>query len=201
MNDIGLDAREHLTEALVAAWLDGELGGDERARVAAHLADCDICREEIVSVRRLLGHDLVEESPAGRRRPVRYLAAVAAAAAAVWFLLVPTMQGPDSRLRSGPGSEAGAVAAIRILGPVGDAVRADEASFTWRRAGRDAQYTLTLTDAAGAVLWRVSTPDTAVVLPDDVPLEAARDYYWTVDALLADGETATSGLQGFETAP
>lgn len=201
MNEIRIDISEHLSDELVTAWLDGELDVESRARVAAHLADCDRCREEIVAVRQLLVQQSATELPVQRRRPIRYLVGAAAAAAAVWFLLVPSVRGPESRQRDGTNPDAGAVPAVRVVAPGGEVERADGTTFTWRAVGRDAQYTLTLTDAAGALLWQISTPDTAIVLPDHVQLAADRAYFWTVDALLADGDAATSGLKGFETAP
>lgn len=201
MNEIEIDTSEHMSSELVTAWLDGELADEERARVTGHLADCDRCREEIVAVRQLLAQQPATGLPVRRRRTIRYFVGTAAAAAAVWFLLVPSVRGPDSRLRDGTSADAGAVPEVMVVAPVGDGARADGTSFTWRAMGRDAQYTLTLTDAAGALLWQISTPDTAIVLPDHVRLEADRAYFWTVDALLADGDAATSGMRGFETAP
>ena len=63
MNEIGMQAREHLAEEQVSAWLAGEVSGGERERIAAHLADCDRCREELVAVRRLLHGETAERSP------------------------------------------------------------------------------------------------------------------------------------------
>src|ERR1044071_8492463 len=70
----------HLEEADVAAYLDRTLSVADRARVEAHLADCERCREEVTQVARLL-HDSVV-----RRR--WYSAAGLAAAAAALLLLV-----------------------------------------------------------------------------------------------------------------
>ena len=203
MSELRFEVRAHLSEELMAAWLDGELAGEERARVASHLADCDLCRAEVAAVRALLADEPAEAVPRPPRRGrlLRYLLPVAAAAAAVWLLVVPTARQEEPRLRSGPGAEPGAVPAVVAVAPVGDAVVPDRPTFTWRAAGADAHYTLVLTDAAGAPVWRTSTPDTVVALPPDVPLAAGRTYYWTVDARLADGEAATTGPLGFRTAP
>lgn len=216
MSENGIDRRRHLTEELAAAWLDGELVGEERARVASHLADCEVCRGELAAVRGLLGADGATddraagddaaamrpaEPPVRSRGLLRYLVPAAAAAAAIWLLVVPTGGEREPRLRSGPGREAGGVAAVVTVMPVDDRIVEAEPVFTWRAAGPDAHYTLTLSDAAGALVWQTSTADTSVVLPADISLANGRTWFWTVDALLADGETASSGLQGFRTAP
>ncbi|MCL7979802.1 MAG: zf-HC2 domain-containing protein [marine benthic group bacterium] len=200
MNEIGMQAREHLAEEQVSAWLAGEVSDGERERIAAHLADCDRCREELVAVRRLLHGETAEHSQPRRRRTIPFLAGAAAVAAALLLVLVPGARDEAPRTRSAPEADA-AVMPLVVVEPGTDGIQPEGPIFTWRTAGPDAQYTLTLTDDAGSLLWRSSTADTALRLPDDVPLAPGRTYFWTVDALLSDGETATSGLQGFETAP
>lgn len=200
MSDMKIEERGHLSEELVTAWLDGELVGEERARVASHLADCDRCRAELVAVRALLAKEPSDGTRRRRGRLARYLVPTLAAAAAVWLLVVPAVRDEGPRLRT-PAVEEGAVPAVLAVAPVGDAVVNEGPTFTWHAAGADAHYTLVLTDAAGALVWRTSTPDTSVALPPDVPLAPGQAWFWTVDAQLADGETATSGLQGFRTAP
>jgi anti-sigma factor RsiW len=37
--------------ALVTAYLDGDLRGDDRKRFEAHLADCDMCTEHLKQIR------------------------------------------------------------------------------------------------------------------------------------------------------
>ena len=48
----------HLEEGDVATYLDRTLSVADRARVEAHLADCERCRGEVIQVARLL-HALV----------------------------------------------------------------------------------------------------------------------------------------------
>jgi hypothetical protein len=47
------------------------------------------------------------------------------------------------------------------------------------------------------VVFRTLTGDTAVVLPSGLPLRAGEPYYWSVEARLADGRSAKSGLHRF----
>jgi anti-sigma factor RsiW len=58
---------------LVQAELDGELGAAEAAALAAHRADCPICREaaaELTRARALIGPDLRRAMPAETRRRI-----------------------------------------------------------------------------------------------------------------------------------
>jgi len=74
----------------LAAFLDGRADAAERAEIAAHLADCDACREIVVEARALAaelesgagsgGGEVVAFPERGRRRPRRSLAWGAAAA-------------------------------------------------------------------------------------------------------------------------
>ncbi len=81
-------------EVLLSAYLDGELGADERLRVEAHLADCGRCRALLSDLRRVkrLVAELPLEAPprpitVGQRRP-RRLPELAALAALVAGLLL-----------------------------------------------------------------------------------------------------------------
>ncbi len=82
-------------EVLLSAYLDGELGADERLRVEAHLAGCGRCQELLSDLRRVKGllAELPLEAPprpltVGYRRPRRLpeLAALAALAAGLFLL-------------------------------------------------------------------------------------------------------------------
>jgi len=186
---------DHLTEELAAAWLDGELTGEERGGVADHLAECDACREEIAELRQLL------KTRARRRRPHHYLVATAAAAAAILWVTGPIVRDNAERIRGDAGRSEGMEAIVDVISPADGAVAADVSRFVWHDAGSGVQYTLTLTDEAGSVVWTAATADTVLPLPTSVRLERDRRYFWYVDALLDGGEAATSGVLGFETSP
>jgi hypothetical protein len=55
-------SREHPRD-LLSAYLDDELGVDERAAVDRHLADCESCRDDLASLRRLAGAVAEEDVP------------------------------------------------------------------------------------------------------------------------------------------
>lgn len=185
----------HLTEELTAAWLDGDLTGDERASVAAHLAECDACRVEMAELRRLLN------TRAPRRRRRHTLVAAAAAAAAILFITGPIVRDNAERIRGDADRPEGTSAVVEAVSPADGAVVANVGQFVWHDAGAGVQYTLTLTDEAGSVVWTAATRDTLLPLPTSVRLEQNRRYFWYVDALLEGGEAATTGVRRFETAP
>jgi len=64
---------QHVTE-LLSAYLDGQVGTDERARITAHLDTCDACRAQLESLRKtvMLLHDAEPvRAPEGFRAQVR----------------------------------------------------------------------------------------------------------------------------------
>jgi hypothetical protein len=68
--------------------------------------------------------------------------------------------------------------------------------FVWGSPGDATSYRVVLTSDAGEQLWTTSTADTTVSLPPSVRL-AGEHYYWSVDALTADGRTLFTGLREF----
>jgi hypothetical protein len=191
-----MTTERHLTSEEAAAYLDNTLTDAECARVKSHLADCHACREEIVSVSKLL-----ERAPRSRRRFIAVSAMAAAAVLAV-FLVRPTT---DSELpASGPlrGDDAPfaseGVSGIRAIAPTGRQTVGDRIAFVWHSALPGATYRFTLTDDRGDKIWVASTADTALIIPDDTLVFQPRSYHWYVDALKSDGSSATTGIISFE---
>lgn len=189
--------QHHLDPGEVAAYVDGHLESAERIRVLEHLADCDLCRADVIEVAGAL--ESINRRP--RRRWV-VPAAVAAVLAAVVFLGGPLARTGDPgdvlRAPEAPGSRA---SAVTIVTPASESVVApSELVFTWNAVG-DAVYRLTVTDRGGDPLWSGETRDTTMLLPSLVVLEPATAYLWYVDALLPDGRTVTTGVRRFETIP
>jgi len=182
----------HLENTEVAAYLDKVLSPADRSRVEGHLADCAECRAEVREVAQVLG---------SRTVPRRWIVigTMAAAAVVAGLLLAPgarvrTEAGGAPRFREG----AEGVPAIAVVAPgESTAVAAEAVVFTWRAAAAEAHYQVRVLDATGGVVWTVETHDTTVSLPRTVTLERAGAYFWYVDALLADGGTATSGAHSF----
>jgi hypothetical protein len=199
MMSTGRPPTDHLSGEDLAAYLDGELEAAERSRIQSHLADCDSCREEVVELTALVHADTRH-----RRWTIAVPAAAVAAIAAV-LLVSPLVQdgadAPGERVR-GPelASEREAVLEVRALAPALEAtVDRDSLRFSWEGLEPDATYRLTLTDQGGDPLWTHETSGTALLLPPDVELQPEGSYLWFVDALLADGRTATSGVLSFKT--
>ncbi|MFN2637700.1 MAG: zf-HC2 domain-containing protein [Gemmatimonadaceae bacterium] len=192
--------RPHLASEQVAAYLDNTLSEAECARVKVHLADCEACRKEIVSVSKLL-----EGAPRSRRRFVA-LSTMAAAAAAV-VVIVLARQSSDSGLTAGtpvrgavtPAASEGATT-VRAIAPVGQQPTRGGIVFVWHAASPGATYRLTLTDDRGGKLWIGSTNDTTLGIPKRTVLLPGQSYHWYVDVLQTDAAAATSGITSFQVA-
>ena len=187
----------HLSPEEVVAWVDRTADRDLNERIESHLADCDACREEVVSVRRTV-------SALQTRR--RWLMATVLPLAAVLVLIFFSTTGergvpPSTVLRQGDVGAEGVVPIQVLTPPEGGAVSGDPVTFRWRSPGEDLAYHLTLTDEGGSVVWSETVSDTTVSLPDSLaPLPVGR-YYWLVDGLLRGGESASSGLREFRVPP
>ena len=185
-------ARDHLSAEEVAGYLDRALSAAQQVTVEAHLADCAECRGELTEVARVR-----------RTRPrwTRWYVTTPTAAAAVILLLVWRTGAPGSSdvLRdTGVGAEG--IPRFAVVAPLESShVAPDSAVFIWRSAGEDAHYRLTLTDMTGDVLWTGTPADTTAILPSDIDLVVGQTYFWFVDALLPNGESATTGVQQFRT--
>jgi hypothetical protein len=186
----------HLASEEVAAYLDNTLSEAECARVKSHLADCDVCREEIVSVSKLL-----ERAPRTRRRVIA-LSTLAAAAVLTVFLVRPSI---DSELptraplrgRDAPFASEG-VPGVRAIAPIGLQTNGDGILFVWHPALAGAGYRFTLTDDRGGKIWVGSTNDTTLAIPNGTALLTNQSYHWYVDVLQPDGSSATTGIMSFQ---
>jgi len=188
----------HLASEEVAAYLDKALSKAECARVESHLADCDTCHEEIVSVSKLL-----ERAPRSGRRFIA-LPAIAAAAVLAVFLVRPSFDSElpaRGQLRGSdtPFASEG-VSGVRAVAPIGRQSMGDGIVFVWHPALPGALYRFTLTDDRGGKIWVGSTNDTTLAIPNDTLLLKDRSYHWYVDVLQPDGSSATTGITSFQVA-
>ncbi|HEY8852299.1 MAG TPA: zf-HC2 domain-containing protein [Gemmatimonadaceae bacterium] len=186
----------HLGSEEVAAYLDNTLSDAECARVKAHLADCGVCREEVVSVSKLL-----DRAPRSRSRVITF-SGVAAAAVLAFLLLRPS---PDSGLPTrvavrGPDTPLAAegVSGVRAIAPMGRQTTGDNILFVWHLPSPGATYRFTLTDERGNKIWVGSTNDTTLVVPKEFTPASKQSYNWFVDALLPDGSSITTGITSFQ---
>lgn len=188
-----LQAEGHLGPEQVAAYLDRQLSVTERTGVEAHLADCLMCRTEVVEVARIR-----------RARPLwRRWAFIAPAAAAAATLIILVGRQPGT---APGGAERGAASEgiprfAAVQPSPTEPVATGNVAFVWRSAGGEAHYRLTLTDPSGRVLWSTETADTVVSLAAGIRLAPGQPYFWYVGALLPSGESATTGIRRFSTRP
>jgi anti-sigma factor RsiW len=173
----------HLSCETLTGYLDADLPDEEKREAELHLVSCTECREELLAVRQLQVRH--------RRRWKLALIPFAAAAAVLAAIALPRHPTAPSEVRGRPGAEP----AIGIVSPAPwSTVAPGPIVFTWRSAGPEASYTFTLQAADGRVAWTSTLVDTVAVLPDSVSLRPGLTWFWMVEALLADGQSRSSGL-------
>lgn len=191
----------HLASQELAAYVDKSLTAEERTAAEAHLAECAECRREVLEVTRVLR---------SRYRIRPYVAGgLAAAAAVATLLLVNPRPGREESVgservvrSSGRGVTGESSIGISVISPQdGSEISSKILSFHWKSLGTDVLYRVILTDQNGADVWTIDTPDTGLTLPASIALMPGRRYFWYVDALLPDGQTATTGVHGFTVKP
>jgi anti-sigma factor RsiW len=191
-----MDSSDHLSEREIAAYLDQDLGADERQRLDAHLDSCPPCRAELVAVMRLAS------APSGRSRVSRWVWVPAAAAAGLAAVLL-LRQGPTERpvaIERPVAGLAESLPRLLVTSPAnGDSVTFGGLIFQWRSRQGDS-YRVTVLTESGEPVWTAETTDTSISLPPGIALEPGRGYFWRVDAV-ADGLSATSGVQRFQVVP
>ncbi|MBM4188057.1 MAG: zf-HC2 domain-containing protein [Gemmatimonadetes bacterium] len=183
----------HVDHDQLAAYAERRLTPTEYQRVEHHLADCAECRRDAVAVTLVLRSD--------RRRRVLRVAAPLAAAAALLFVLLPPKPGPEETPRFRPGSPREAATVIPVWSPTTAATPGSDRRLIWGSAGPGTLYRLTVTDSSGGVVWTHQLVDTIAAIPDSASIRAGARYHWYVDALLVNGERATTGLRDRRLAP
>lgn len=184
----------HIESEEFAAYLSGGVDATTRERLEAHLAECRACRNELITARRLVAGST-------RFRHWPYVATGMIAAGLAMVMLMPrsrSLPTPGERERGDPVSATTEV--IQSVTPVEfSTVSVTGVVFTWRSAGGQPLYRLSLGDATGRELWRMETSDTTLTLPDSIMLERDRTFYWYVDGLTASGRSISTGARSFTT--
>jgi hypothetical protein len=183
---------DHVESGEVAAYLDRALSPSDQSRVEEHLADCDVCRTEVIEVARLL-----RTQP--RRRSWYVPIGVAAAAAAVLLLVWPQ---PAEEPALPPNYREPVVtttAAPSAIAPRGAIVAASR--FVWTAVPHADRYRLTVFDEAGSVLWEAQTSDTAAALPESIRLKRSAAYFWKIEAQTGWNRWVGSDLVEFSLGP
>lgn len=184
----------HIEASLVATYVDGRATSAEVETVEAHLAECADCRREVIEVRRLLS-----------RRSRRWAwSAVAVLGAAAVLLLVVNRPGGEPAA-DGSTTRGGAPSVLptpTVLAPAeGVTIPRAAMRFMWSSVEGAAAYRLTLTDERGDEVWTNESADTTVAPAPSVRLLGDHTYYWSVDVLLSDGRSTTTGFHSFRVAP
>lgn len=183
----------HVSAGDLAAFLDNRLACSSRVALLAHCSACDHCRRELTEMRAVLRTHRTR----GLRGPLMAISGIAAALLiAVPLARRTPLTGDGVRTRATADSvRLDALQTIPIVRLNTDSlVSAAAPSFAWHSAGIDATYRVMLQDTSGGVVWSASTSDTVAALPATARLVAGQRYFWSVDARLIDGRSATTGL-------
>lgn len=212
-----------LTPELRTLYLENRLERDERERVEAHLSACSRCRRVLVA-----GYEATLPEPAsvvvpsdllrrgrsvGRRVAGRavlrvWLAAAAAVAAGLGLVVLQLPRTPDRH--EVPDPEALRTVAsgdhqIAALAPTdGEIVSASALELRWTELPAARDYTLTVTDGLGDVVFQETTSDGRFQLDLealDPPLPRGIPLYWHVSADLVDGTSQPSQIRHFTWSP
>jgi len=185
----------HLSEDQLVAFLGHELEAGERQAAELHLARCTECRDELVAVTEIL-----QPGRKDRRIPWRILGPAAAAAAAVILVVGGpwNLDSPDEvpQHRDTPAQISAVPTPVEPLGSVSEVER-----LVWLGVDSADRYRLTLYDAEGQVLWKATTADTVVQLPDSVALSPGSRYLWRLEARVGWDLWEASDLIDFRIEP
>jgi hypothetical protein len=187
---------EHLSEIDIAAYIDGVLSAEERARADRHLSMCDECRLETVT-----SGDAVASAPPIKprsRSASLWLGVAAAAGLVVVAASTLTRNAADREIvRADSASLPMNRPTVAVVTPADGASLAREGRLVWRSFGADATYRLTIADESAQPLYSATIQDTSAVLPSSVRSTPGKKFFWYVDAIGSDGLTASSGLKSF----
>jgi hypothetical protein len=188
-----MSAREvtspHLEAGRIAAYVDSTLDPTLRPEIEAHLADCALCRLEVVEVSRLVRS--VPRRPSWQFIGPAAAAAVLLIAVGIWQL-VPDQASNAPVLRESAITTAPAPIPV---GPVGRVARVD--SISWTTVPGADRYRLTVFDVGGEVVWETEGADTVSMLPAAVRLEQGQSYFWKVEARTGFDRWVDSDLTEF----
>lgn len=189
---------DHLDHDTIAALVEGSLDPAQRAQVLPHLAACATCRATVASVGCALADRKVSAAVSavegrGWRRWARVAVPVAAAAAVLVFVALPSPAGDVEPVhRAAPITAAPAPAAVAPVGAVAPTRRLE-----WEPVSGADRYRVTLFGSEGEVLYEAELAGTVAQLPDTVELVPGERYWWRVEARTGFDRWAASDLIEF----
>ena len=179
----------HLEPNEIASYVDGDVPGEVRASIEAHLADCAECRAEVAEVSRIVR---TAPSAGGVSRRVWIPAAAAAALALLWV-------GPRAFRDQGPAEHRDEAVTSTVaphpITPIGSVATAT--ALVWSSVPYANNYRVRLFGTDGTVLWEREGMDTIVSIPDSIRLQPRVPYYWRVEAHTGFDRRAESDLVEF----
>jgi anti-sigma factor RsiW len=140
----------HLDPHEISGYLEGTVAPAQRARLEAHLADCEECTAEMVAVSRL-------RRPAGRAMRWAGAAAIAAAVLAVVVVGRPHERGAGHAVRE-RGDTSGS--AVHAVAPAEGAVVSSGPLLVWNAVPGASTYRVAVTRANGDSVWAAAVRDT-----------------------------------------
>lgn len=191
-----------------AGLIDGTLLGDERARLADHLAHCQKCLDLVTCLVR--ARDLPEDQvpkellasalKLGRdsqamRLPARFQWQTSLAAAAGVILLVGVVatwypqftESESVRINSGGANH------LAILFPKnGATIDSSNSEFRWSGVDQSLYYEIQVLTENGDIRWEGRTEETKMQLPPELELDPNTGYFVWVRVYLPDGKTIKS---------
>jgi hypothetical protein len=157
-----------------------ERRGTELERLATldHVMNCAECKSEF---------DLMQAMTPGRPVPAQHLTTPIAMAAGIALAVSGTLLFAALRARNPEDTGVrGATNGVELISPRGD-FHVRPITFTWRKAGGSARYSLEVFTPAGDAVYNAEVADTFAVLPANVSLEAGTTYHWWVLVRTSDG--------------
>ena len=183
------EANDHMTDMLIASYLDRRMSDVDRERFENHLAECPECRQAVIEA----------ESLVKRVRPRWRGNTIVALIAAVFVLVAVDLKvqhRSDLSARTTTREVRTADAGLTAYGPSGEVTRSG-LRFVWSPLAGAISYKILLVDASSQPVWSATATDTSIALPATVALRAGETYLWAADALASDGTTHSTGLHEF----
>jgi predicted anti-sigma-YlaC factor YlaD len=184
-----IEANGHMTDMLIAGYLDRRMSDVDCERFESHLSECPECRQALIEAESLLK----------RVRPAWRGNTIVALIAAAFVLVAIDLKVQHKNDVSAPITTRAVTATDRGLtayGPSGE-VRRSGLRFVWTPLAGAISYRILLVDASSRPVWSAAATDTSIALPAKVLLSPGENYLWAVDALAADGTTHSTGLREF----
>jgi hypothetical protein len=186
------DGAGHIGADELAAYLDRTLPDADRRRVEAHLSSCDECRAELIASRDAVASAPCRKSPSFRSWGV--IGTAVAAAAVIIATSIISRSRPDRSIERDPNVAA---AAVTVASPADGSSLGADRIVAWHRLADNTSYRITVADQSAQPIYTTTVRDTSAVIPPSIALARGGKYFWYVDAIRADGTTATSGLKSF----